>query len=186
MVILQIILTGCRARCNHVKKSFILEYMYNISVVIVLILIIFFLSNDKKFSKLFNRNRSLQIIVGLILAYFSLNNINFGILLVTTIFMVLRYSYINSNLLYPLKDRSPIIKDLHKLIEKFSDGTEDDDNTVKSRLLEQILKTGQGSISDDIEINKDEDVSLDIKAQNDELKRLFADLDKKMNSMLNK
>lgn len=140
--------------------------MYNLVIVVVLVMLLFFLSHDKKFGKLFTKNGSLQVIAAIVLAYFSLNRINFGILLIVTVLMILRYSYFNSNVLAPLKDKykTPLIKDIHRIIEKFGD--EDDEPEPKPQpQTEQVI---------------------DVKTQNDELKMIFADLDKKMNSMINK
>jgi len=151
--------------------------MYNLLIVVALVMILFFLSHDKKFAKLFTKNTSFQVIAAIIVAYFSLNQINFGILLVVTVLMVLRYSYFNSNVLAPLKEKykTPLIKDIHRIIEKFGDSDEEEEEQAQSMAMVPFIN----------HIIENDRQEIDISAQNEELKYLFADLDQKMNSMIN-
>lgn len=117
--------------------------MYNLVIIVILVMLLFLLSHDTKFAALFTKNHSFQIIVGIILLYFSLNQINFGILLVVTVLLMLRYSYINTNILGPLQNRykTPLLKDLHNIIEKMGDVEEKEDvSSIIKTELTQLFK----------------------------------------------
>ncbi len=135
--------------------------MYNLVIIVILVMLLFLLSHDTKFAALFTKNHSFQIIVGIILLYFSLNQINFGILLVVTVLLMLRYSYINTNILGPLQNRykTPLLKDLHNIIEKMGD-VDTVTSPIEKEELSSIIKT--------------------------ELTQLFKDMDRKMDSIIDK
>lgn len=99
--------------------------MYNVLVVVVLIVIIFFTSGDKHFSRVFG-SMSTQILFGLIVAYFSLTNGSFSMLLLGCILLALRYSNIAA-LVKPYSNRSPIVADFYKLLLSIRSSTVDEE-----------------------------------------------------------
>lgn len=102
--------------------------MYNVLVVVVLIVIIFFTSGDKHFSRVFG-SMSTQILFALIVAYFSLTNGSFSILLLGCILLALRYSNIAA-LVKPYSNRSPIVADFYKLLLNIRSSTVDEDDEI--------------------------------------------------------
>ena len=60
------------------------------------------------------------------IVYFAMNKINFGIILVAILFIILRYSHFNDRVLGPYCEKSPLIKDLYDLIDRFSVKKNDD------------------------------------------------------------
>jgi hypothetical protein len=105
------------------------------------------------------------------------------VILVILILLALRYSYIGNNLLSKYRNHSPIIKDVHKLIEQFGDVDDDSDHGADKNEYTSIDRHDEidtEKISNDIDYEK----WLDIKTENEELKKLFTDLDEKIGKII--
>ena len=64
-------------------------------------------------------NRSLQLIVALVVLYCALHDLNFGVVLIGVIVCAVRYSAFNSVVLHPLTGRSSLARDLYTQLAKW-------------------------------------------------------------------
>lgn len=131
--------------------------MYNIILILALIGVIFFITNNEKMNKKLNKH-SVQLIFALLLVYMLVNKLYHGLIIIIIVFLI----YYNKKIIEYVKKRGfKFDFDFNKLRNKFESFVNKDDNEEDSSNDLEKSDTGQSDTNDNKKEESDIFMELD-------------------------